>query len=344
MRARRVWAKIMKDKRRIDDIEVKKANILHHDVEAEIFERAHPEGSSIYEKSKVSRSIGSIAENSEITDLCVDVGCGTGFATSFELPFYRTVVAADISRRMLEVTRKRLGHSSLLNLIVCDAECLPLRSEIADLVSVSSVLHHLPKPFNSMTEISRLLKEGGFLYVTREPNFRLLRRFFAFFDQMVVQKTAKLMGRLSVFKSEPREPTMIVDGLDYDKVDVHYPTGFHIFQLTELLSSKHLEIISAYSYHWIYPDSDKDLLQQLLTKTNFIIEKVPLSEKLGRYISIIARKPRKIGRNNKEEKLGLMRTVHLAIYGIDLVGLGNKYGTVIFIFNRRGMLKDFSPH
>jgi len=282
----------MKDKRCIDDIEVKKANIIHHDAEAEIFERAHPEGSSIYEKSKVSKSIGFIAENSEIMDLCVDVGCGTGFVTSFELPFYKTVVSADISRRMLEVARRRFGHSGLLNLIVCDAEYLPLKGEIADLVSVSSVLHHLPKPFNSMIEISRLLKEGGFLYLTREPNFQRLRRFFAFFDQIIVRKTAKLMGRLSVFKSEPGETTVIVDGLDYAKVDIHYPTGFHVAQLTELLSSKHLEIISAYSYHWIYPDSDKNLVQQLLSKSNFIIEKVPPCGRLGRYLCIIARRPK----------------------------------------------------
>lgn len=284
----------MKPKSDVDDIEVKRANILHHDVEAEIFERVHPEGSSIYERSRVSKSMAFIAGNLSVRDLCVDVGCGTGFVTSFELPLYKTVVATDISRRMLEVVRKRHGHYASLNLLVCDAECLPLKSEIADLVSVSSVLHHLPKPFNSIAEISCILKEEGFLYITREPNFQRLRRFFDFFDQVVVQKLVKFLRRLSVFRSEFYcESSVIVDGLDYAKVDVHYSTGFHVVQLAEFLRSKSFKTISAYSYHWIYPDSGRGLLQQLLTKSNFVIEKIPLSKKFGRYVTTIARKLRK---------------------------------------------------
>lgn len=286
----------MKDRSYVDDVEVKKANIRHHDAEAEIFERAHPEGSSVYERSKVSKSMAFIAGNSNMRDLCVDVGCGTGFVTGFELPLYKTVVATDISRRMLEVVRKRLGHFASLNLLVCDAEYLPLKSEIADLVSVSSVLHHLPKPFNSLTDISRILKEGGFLYVTREPNFQRLRRFFDFFDQVIVQKLAKLFRRLPLFRSELyREPNIVVDGLDYAKVDVHYSTGFHVTQLAEFLRSKSFDLIFAHSYHWIYPDSSRRLLSQLLTKSNFVIERIPLLTKFGRYISLIARK---IERNN----------------------------------------------
>jgi len=281
----------MKDKSYVDDIEVKKANIRHHDAEAEIFERAHPEGSSIYERSKVSKSMAFIAENSNVRDLCVDVGCGTGFVTGFELPLYKIVVAADISKRMLEVARKRLGHFASLNLLVCDAEYLPLKSEIADLVSVSSVLHHLPKPFNSMTEMFRILKEDGFLYVTREPNFQRLRRFFDFFDQVIVPKLAKLLRRLPLFRSGFYcEPNVVVDGLNYAKVDVHYSTGFHVAQLAEFLRSKSFELISAYSYHWIYPDCNRGLLPQLLTKSNFVIERFPLLTRFGRYISLIARK------------------------------------------------------
>jgi len=91
----------------VEDFDVKRANIRHHDVEAEIFERVHPEGSSIYERTKVAESIAFIADNSGCRRLGVDVGCGTGFVTGFMLPFYEMVVAADISRKMIEVARKR---------------------------------------------------------------------------------------------------------------------------------------------------------------------------------------------------------------------------------------------
>jgi len=282
----------MKKRNRLD-VQIKRANILHHDVEAEFFEKMHPEGSSLYERSQVSKNFDYIRSNSTGNELCVDVGCGTGFVTSIELPFYKTVVATDISKRMLEVVRKRFGQFNSLSLLLCDAESLPLRREIADLVSVSSVLHHLPRPFNSITEISRVLKEGGFLYVTREPNLQRLRRFFDFFDHAVVQRLVKLMRQLPFLKFNFHESDKIVEGLDYTKVDVHYSTGLHVEHLAEFLRSKSFEVISAYSYHWIYPDSDEGLLQQLLTKSNFIIERIPLSRKIGRYSSIIARTIRK---------------------------------------------------
>lgn len=278
----------MEDNSCVDDFEVKRANIRHHDVEAEFFERVHPEGSSLYERAKVLESIAFIAGNSGVRDLCVDVGCGTGFVTGFELPLYRVVVAIDISRRMLEVVRRRFGGIGSLNLVVCDAEFLPFRGEVADLVSVSSVLHHLPKPFRSMLDISRVLKKGGFLYMTREPNFQRFRRFFDFFDVMLIRKLAKFIWRLST-RSE-LESNVTIDGLDYSMVDIHYPIGFNVTKLIEFLCSRSFEVISAYSYHWIYPDSDKDALQQLLTKSNFVIEKIPLSKKLGRYVILIARK------------------------------------------------------
>jgi len=283
---------MMKNDSRIDDVEVKKANILHHDVEAQIFERAHPEGSSIYERSKVSKSIAFIVENSVARDLCVDVGCGTGFVTSFEVQLYRAVVAIDISSRMLEVARKRLGNFDSLNLLVCDADFLPLKNEVADLVSVSSVLHHLPRPFNSMIEMSRVLKKGGFLYVAREPNSQRFRRFFDFFDWLIVNNLATLMGRLFFFRSEFPKPNIIVEGLDYSKVDVHYSTGFHTEALAKFLRSKSFEVISIHSYHWIYPDANVGIFQKILTISNLIIEKIPLSKKFGRYVSIIARKLR----------------------------------------------------
>jgi SAM-dependent methyltransferase len=279
----------MESDRRADGFDVKRANIRHHDVEAEIFERVHPEGSSIYESAKVSRSIAFIAKNCKFTHLCVDVGCGTGFVTGFELPRYRMVVAADISRKMLEVAKRRFGDVESLNRVVCDAEFLPLKGEVADLVSVSSVLHHLPKPFRSLEEVSRILKEDGFVYITREPSFQKFRRFFDFFDGFVVQKFLRL-ARFLRFRGEKVDLNARLDGLDYGKVDVHYSTGFHAAQLSNALNSLGFKVVSAYSYHWIYPDSNRGWLQTLLTKSNFLIEKLPFSNRLGRYVSIIAMK------------------------------------------------------
>jgi SAM-dependent methyltransferase len=268
-----------------DEVEVKRSNIIHHNIEADYFERLHPEGSSAYERAKVLKSMAFIAENSGARDLCVDVGCGTGFVASFELPLYKTVVATDISRKMLEATRKKFGRS--INLILCDAESLPLKAEVADLVSVSSVLHHLPRPFASMIAMLNVVKQHGYFFTTREPNLRRLRRFFDFFDNAVV---GKIVQTFPVLRSECSAPMFRVEELDYDKVDVHYAAGLYIGQLTDLVNSKKFKVILAKSYHWVYPHSAVNWLERFLLRVNFFLEKVPFSDRFGRYVTVIARK------------------------------------------------------
>ena len=275
--------------RSIDEVEVKRANIRHHDVEAEFFEDAHPEGSSLYERVKVSRDIREIVRRSEVRDVCIDVGCGTGFLTGFELPFYKLVVAADISRNMLRVVKRRFRGEESLNLLVCDADFLPFRDGVADLISVSSVLHHLPRPFRTLREFFRVLRRGGFIFINREPSYQRFRRFLDFFEYLLVRYGFRFLPFLRS-RLKDSDSSVHVEGLDYSKVDVHYPMGFHFAQLSEALSSEGFEVLSAYSYHWIYPYSRIVWLRRLLTESNFLFERIPLSDRFGRYVSVVARK------------------------------------------------------
>jgi len=198
---------------------------------------------------------------------------------------YKNVVAMDISKQMLKIIRRKFKNSDSLNLLLCDAEDLPLKSEVANLVSVSSVLHHLPKPLHSIMEMSRILKTKGFLYVTREPNDVRFRRFFNFFDDNLIC-IGEFILSLPFFKKRREKRNIIKliikDCLNYPEADIHCPSGFKIEELSCFLSLNHFKIFSAYSYHWIFFDR--------LSGTNFIIAKIPFSKKLGRYICCIAKK------------------------------------------------------
>lgn len=272
-------------------VEIKRENRLHHDIEAEFFEVAHPEGSSLYERSEVLKNVTFIGGASAAKDVCVDIGCGTGFVTGFELSRYRNVVAVDISRKMLGVLKSRFRGFGGLSQVVCDVENLPLRSEVADLVSASSVLHHLPRPFHSLLEMARVLKGGGFLYITREPNDRRFRRFFALLDEEVISRLRRFARSVPVFRRGGGGPRVVKEGLNYSKVDVHYPRGFNLEELLVFLLSNHFEVLSAYSYHWVYPAAGGEFIEDVLSRVNFAIGKVPLSRKLGRYICCVVKKP-----------------------------------------------------
>jgi len=278
----------MSNNSNINSIEVKKANIRHHNIEALFFEQAHPEGSSIYERYKVMNNISFIIHNSDNQNLCIDVGCGTGFLTSYEVLLYKNVVAIDISFGMIKIIKKRLRNFNSLCLMVCDADYLPFKKRVADLVSISSVLHHMPRPFILLNEVSRVLKQGGFLYITREPNFHRYRRFFGFFDEIIVKKIVTIFTRARASKLPERY--LLFKELEYSKVDVHYPTGFHLGELASVLNYKLFDVVSIYSYHWIYPHANIGFWQQILTMINFLLEKIPITNKLGRYVCVIARK------------------------------------------------------
>ena len=219
------------------EIEIKRANIRHHDVESTMFEDVHPEGSSIYEISNVEKNLKNIINENCEREVCLDVGCGTGFVTDFELPLYTQVVALDISTNMIRVIREKLSDSGCLNLVMGDAENLPFRQSFADLVSISSVLHHVPRPFQVISNVSRILRKRGIIYITREPNIKKNRKYFEFIDHDVVHKIALLIN-----KNNTRiysEGFVSADGLNYDIVDIHYPRGLLLEEITTFLESKY---------------------------------------------------------------------------------------------------------
>jgi hypothetical protein len=170
---------------------------------------------------------------------------------------------------------------------LCDAEFLPLKTGVADLVSVSSVLHHLPNPFVSMIYMLRVVKQHGFFLIIREPNLRRLRRFFDFFDNALV---GKVVQSLSFLRSESSAPMFHVEELDYDKVDIHCAAGFRVGLLADFIKSRRFKVILARSYHWVFPHSAVNWLERFLIKVDFFLEKVPLSDRFGRYVTVIASK------------------------------------------------------
>ncbi len=90
----------------------------------------------------------------------VGVGAGTDF-----LEFVRSgarAVGVDLSRRSLDLARRRLGVFGLkAPLLHTDAERLPFLSNTFDLVYSWGVLHHTPQMADALAEVYRVVKPGG---------------------------------------------------------------------------------------------------------------------------------------------------------------------------------------
>jgi SAM-dependent methyltransferase len=100
-------------------------------------------------------------------DMCVlDFGCGpghdlVGFGT-FSRP--KRLIAVDVSKRSLAEAADRLTlHAIKADLIYHDVHHgpLPIETGSVDLVHCSGVLHHLPDPHLTLTELRRVLRPGG---------------------------------------------------------------------------------------------------------------------------------------------------------------------------------------
>ncbi|HKZ86378.1 MAG TPA: class I SAM-dependent methyltransferase [Anaerolineae bacterium] len=101
----------------------------------------------------------------------LDVATGTGrvpLTLVADPAFDGTVVAVDLSRRMLrEAARALNSHSRCVFLSRQDGSRLAFGDDAFDAVSCLEALEFMPNPRAALTECVRVLKPGGVLMVTR---------------------------------------------------------------------------------------------------------------------------------------------------------------------------------
>lgn len=90
----------------------------------------------------------------------VDVACGTGMSTQALAPLAQNLMGCDVAPAMLAQAPVLPGVFYTLG----RAEQLPLPTQLADLITVSSALHWLNRPL-FLAEVGRVLKPGGWLVV-----------------------------------------------------------------------------------------------------------------------------------------------------------------------------------
>src|ERR1700712_5305091 len=91
----------------------------------------------------------------------VDVGCGPGYYTTAFRARGATVVPVDNSTDELE-----LGGAPPEGFLVADGGALPLADGSVDGVFCSNVLEHTPDAVPLIAEIERVLKPGGWGYIS----------------------------------------------------------------------------------------------------------------------------------------------------------------------------------
>ena len=99
----------------------------------------------------------------------LDVGCGTGRALDFFKQAWPRLpsLGVDLSEAYVAEAKRHLRRWCWINLMVANAEAVPLEDESQDAVTANFLFHELPPKVRRTVfrELARILKRGGRLVV-----------------------------------------------------------------------------------------------------------------------------------------------------------------------------------
>lgn len=234
---------------------VLRVNELFHDLEGKQYDDVHPEIFTV-ERQRWDRLARSFLLSIPSPRSILDIGAGTGFVGERLLPLLRKgdrLICADISAQMLQVCREKLlqvRSDITLELLKMENERLDLPDASVDVVTMNSVLHHVPDTALFLAEIERVLRPGGMLFIGHEPNNRFYRstflrlqyqwlhrlapkriaasllRFLGLYGAVVGTKQDPLIDRLNAQLLQEKLIDRPLARADYSPyIDVHSPTA-----------------------------------------------------------------------------------------------------------------------
>lgn len=225
---------------------VVKENIRLHKKEAEEYEENNPEIFNDREKNRIKSVLDDLIERVETESSerkALDVGCGTGNMLKKLAPKFDKVIGIDLSGEMLSRAFSTIVDEDNSRLIRASASNLPFPDEYFDMVSAYSMFHHLPSFSDPISEISRVLKKGGILYIDHEPINR---------EEMPVKMYLKFCDILNGEMRKGFPPYEETGDIEREHCDYHLhhgeDGGLPISQIKNICNEKGLEVLDSRKY------------------------------------------------------------------------------------------------
>ena len=102
-----------------------------------------------------------VAEEIRPEDEVLECACGTGLLSGVIAERCRSLEATDLSERMLQVARRKLGSRPNLTFRQGDILHIDFPDESFDAVVAANVIHLLKEPERALAELDRVCRKGG---------------------------------------------------------------------------------------------------------------------------------------------------------------------------------------
>lgn len=111
-----------------------------------------------------------IAEIGTTPQRVLDIACGVGFGSARLVRAGHTVIGADIDDAVLADAERMFGTSENLSWMRIDGEATPFETASFDSVCSFETLEHVASPVAFLSELRRILKPGGKLFLSVPQN------------------------------------------------------------------------------------------------------------------------------------------------------------------------------
>lgn len=146
---------------------LKRKVIKHYDTLSKVYNALYG-----YEQSlKIEETLKFV--NINLSDVVLDVGCGTGILFKHIFNSADLIVGIDISSQTLNVAKKALREIGLdkISLVRADADFLPFKDKVFDKVFAITLLQNMPNPTLTINEIMRVAKDDAEIVLTGLKKF-----------------------------------------------------------------------------------------------------------------------------------------------------------------------------
>lgn len=147
----------------------------------------------------------------------LDIGCGTGWAVGQAAKIARnkgSFYGIDLSSGMIEKARENFRELANFHFIQANSESIPLDNILFDNIICTNSFHHYLHPEKAMSEISRLLKPGGKIFILDPTADNIFIK--------ILDKFIKLLQpeHVKIYSSDEFKRLMISAGLKYKGFEI----------------------------------------------------------------------------------------------------------------------------